>query len=118
MTHYNAWHRYGDPLTKKTRRDKGHGSITKQGYVAIQISGVHYLQHRLIMSEFLGRNLQSDEQVHHKNGNKQDNRIENLELWSRRQPTGQRITDLVEYAREILTRYENEMGLFNDSERN
>jgi len=57
------------------------------------------------MSDFVGRPLLVTEQVHHKNGNRQDNRLENLELWSTRQPTGQRVEDKVEYALQILQQY-------------
>jgi hypothetical protein len=57
------------------------------------------------MQEMLGRELFPDENVHHINGVRDDNRPENLELWSTSQPSGQRIPDKVEWALEILRRY-------------
>lgn len=64
-------------------------------------------EHRFVMEKYLGRKLLPGENVHHKNGIRDDNRIENLELWITSQPTGQRPEDLLLWAEEIIKRYEN-----------
>lgn len=75
------------------------------GYVTLDINGKRIKEHRYTMEQHLGRKLFAHEVVHHVNGNKADNRLENLELWSTRHPKGQRVEDLKMWAKEILARY-------------
>jgi hypothetical protein len=87
-----------------------HEDVRDGGYARVNLGTGQYgrgrmLKHRQVMEEHLGRKLLANETIHHISGNKLDNRIENLELWSSRHPKGQRVTDLVEYALEILTQY-------------
>ena len=80
----------------KIRKD-GTGYIDKTGYMLIYQNGKQVRQHRIIMENFLNRPLFKHENVHHINGDKLDNRIENLEIWSTSQPSGQRLIDKINY---------------------
>jgi len=80
--------------------DPGHPNADRQGRV---------LEHTKVMADVLGRPLWPDENVHHLNGVRDDNRPENLELWCRRQPKGQRVPDKVAWAVEVLRRYQPDM---------
>lgn len=107
--HYERLKTHGDiqediPVKSQTRR-RGTGAVTKQGYIELTIDGIKVREHRLVMEQHLGRKLLPNENVHHKNGVKTDNRIENLELWTKTQPTGQRTEDLADWAEEILRLY-------------
>jgi hypothetical protein len=107
-THYGRSRRHGDPLVVG-RKPNGSGSITVGGYVLLRSNGLKILQHRLVMERKKGRPLYPHENVHHKNGDRSDNREANLELWETSQPAGQRIEDKVAYARELLGRYAHEI---------
>lgn len=94
------------PSHRKDRKQKSSGYIliskpshpnaSKKGYV---------LEHVFVMSERLGRPLTKKETVHHKNGIRNDNEPENLELWVSNHPGGQRVKDKIEWAIEFLKEY-------------
>ncbi len=110
---YNKWSKGIEP---GTGRMKGIYSKNKQthpkGYIYwldkncshANAHGYVY-EHRYVMGEHIGRPLLEHESVHHKNGDRSDNRLENLELWSSSQPYGQRVEDKLAWAKEIIALY-------------
>lgn len=108
--HNDRVRKYGDPMADvpiRARSQPGSGTIDHRGYRILNVSGRRVAEHRLVMEEHLGRDLLPEETVHHKNGDRLDNRIENLELWSSSHPKGQRVSDKLEWAIEILEAYGN-----------
>ena len=96
----------------KGGNNKGGRYKNRNGYIEVWMpehpnaKGAGYImEHRLIMSDMLGRPLRKGENVHHINGKRCDNRPENLELWNTTQPSGQRAEDKIKWAKEILNMY-------------
>lgn len=94
---------------------KSTGFVDKSGYVNITVDGNQVFEHRHVMERSIGRALFAHETVHHKNGIRADNRIENLELWSSRHGAGQRVEDKIAFAKSLLTEYGVEFTNFNIS---
>jgi len=107
-THYKQLQRGStlSPIRTNRNFNNGNGWVGKDGYVIVNRNGRKTGQHRVVMMDHLKRDLFPGETVHHKNGVRSDNRIENLELWSTSQPPGQRVEDKLEWAKHLINLYQ------------
>jgi hypothetical protein len=75
-------HEWMKTLVGEKNKNYRGGFISKYGYRMFKVCGRDQFEHRMIMEKHIGRMLKPEERVHHINGNKLDNRIENLKLFS------------------------------------
>lgn len=81
------------------------GYVNEQGYHLLRVEGKQVYRSRYTMEQAIGRKLNSYETVHHINGNRADDRIENLELWSNAHASGQKVEEKINWAIDFLKNY-------------
>lgn len=104
---------YRDTLYKRTQFGEGNTNwkggkvISTQGYIDIRVDNKYVKEHRYVYEQHYGITLTPNQNIHHINGNRLDNRIENLELWDTSQPKGQRVEDKIKFYFELVERYKD-----------
>lgn len=114
QTHYRRLLAHGTPRAEEPIRVVTGKGYDNHGYwvVPVPVADRHLsngepamAEHRLVMARHIDRSLEPDETVHHINGVRDDNRLENLELWSSAHPSGQRVSQKIDFAIDMLRRY-------------
>lgn len=98
-------HKRTSAIGRRKIRQDGYAAVFQPDAEGAQATG-WILEHRYVMQNELGRPLFPLENVHHINGQRDDNRLENLELWTTWQPSGQRLIDKIKWAKELLATYD------------
>lgn len=120
--HYQIYRRREKGIQARKRKQYGERvGVGKDGYAYVEATG-HFnsgingycAEHTFVMSQHLNRPIKKHETVHHKNGIRDDNRLENLELWNKQHGPGQRVGDKIEWALQFLEEYKDDPSVWPD----